>query len=100
MTVRHLFIALIMLMLACGEEQTSESKPFVVPNLVYGSYDVDTINLDVPIDELDLAVLAGRPPLVAPCSRARKAAARPPPETACHPCRGPNVTWPEYAADE
>jgi hypothetical protein len=64
MTARHLFLVCITLLLACGEETTSESKPFVVPNLTYGSYDVNSIRLDVPVDELDLAVLAGRPPLV------------------------------------
>ena len=64
MTVRQLIFIFITLMLGCGEETTSVSKPFVVPNLAYGAYTLNSMSLDVPVDELDLAVLAGRPPLV------------------------------------
>jgi hypothetical protein len=64
MTVRHLIPILIALTLACGDETTPVEKSFVVPNLAYGSYQVSTMSLEVPVDELDIAVLAGRPALV------------------------------------
>ena len=64
MTVRHLIPLLIALTFACGDEATPVQKSFVVPTLTYGSYDVSTMSLEVPVDELDIAVLAGRPALV------------------------------------
>ena len=47
----------------CGDETTSESKPYSVPSLTYGEYNLSA-ELDVPVDSFDLAVLAGRPGLV------------------------------------
>ncbi|MGB0647987.1 MAG: hypothetical protein ACPGQS_12465 [Bradymonadia bacterium] len=62
--MRKLFLFVLLMSVGCGDDATSESKPYSIPNLTYGEYDLSSVSLDVPVDSFDLAVLAGRPNLV------------------------------------
>ena len=50
--------------LGCGEDASTPQSSVTIPSLAYGDYAVEGISLGAPVDNLDLAVLAGRPPLV------------------------------------
>lgn len=59
------FCVFALLASGCGEESQGTESNLVLPPLNYAGYAVGELALDAPVDNLDLAVLAGRPELIA-----------------------------------
>ena len=58
------FWIVCVLAIGCGEETDSAGTDVVVPSLNYSGYELSTFEKGAPLDQEDLAVVAGQPTLV------------------------------------